>query len=314
MNNQYDYDVKNDLIGLLEARKDYSGMPEMSFYLERYHQESNIDKQSLQRFLIYRLASDLEDRGIREFDCDVCKKVTDSYLRTYTWLDGYSCKKQDGTEIKYELKNGITTYRGDTMTSAWVPIKNYIKLKLGVNSNPKGDSWKLYFLRNIGEIELSEEAGRFLRLTHSIGNFIPVPMGFNVGRSGYYGNWDSWDLTLTHIFNWYADNTDSVKLHDNSALRRLFEYAQENYMDFTVRKCEVWLESFGTWESFVKKNYLDAFVDEQGVPRKFYSAHSLDRPIAKSKNIEEFEMFFKTCNECIEQRGKQITEDNNNQW
>ena len=314
MNDQYDYDVKNDLIDLLEATKDYSGMPEMSFCLERYHQESNIGKQSLLRFLIYRLASYLEDRDIGEFDCDACKKVTNSYLMTYTWLDGYSCEKQNVSEIKYELKNGITSYRGDTMTSAWVPIKNYIKLRLGVNSIPEEDLWELYFFKNIEEIDPSPEAGRFLQLTHSIGNFIPVPMGFNVGRSGEYGKWDSWDLTLTQIFNWYADNTDSTKPHNNAALRRLFMFALENYKDLTVKKCEAWLGSFGTWESFVKENYLEAFVDDQEAPKKFYSTHSLDRPIAMSKNIEEFETFFKTCNECIEQRGKQIAEANNNQW
>ena len=58
------------------------------------------------------------------------------------------------------------------------------------------------------KVRLSPEAGRFLQLTHSIGNFIPVPRGFNTGRSGEYAKWDSWDLTLAQIFQWYTDNSD----------------------------------------------------------------------------------------------------------
>ena len=205
--------------------------------------------------------------------------------------------------VKYELTNGKLIYRGDTMTSAWVPIKNYIKLMMHVQTIPEQDMWELYFFRNTGKIELPSEAGRFLQLTHSVGNFIPVPEGFNKGRSGEYAKWDFWDLTLNQIFMWYNDNADLTKSRCHDALNRLFTYADDKDV---VGRCEAWLEMFGTWENFIKENYLEAFINEQGMPKVFFFGHSLDDPLPKT--FEEFETFFKNVNECIEQRGKQIVD------
>lgn len=49
---RYDYDVKNELIDLLETKQDFSGVLEMPYYLEQYHQETSTARQNLQRFLI----------------------------------------------------------------------------------------------------------------------------------------------------------------------------------------------------------------------------------------------------------------------
>ena len=38
---RYDYDVKNELIDLLETKQDFSGVLEMPYYLEQYHQETS---------------------------------------------------------------------------------------------------------------------------------------------------------------------------------------------------------------------------------------------------------------------------------
>lgn len=58
---RYDYDVKNNLIDLLETKQDFSGVLEMPYYLEQYHQETSIARQNLQRFLIYKLSYYLDD-------------------------------------------------------------------------------------------------------------------------------------------------------------------------------------------------------------------------------------------------------------
>ena len=223
---RYDYDVKNNLIDLLEAKQDFSGVLEMPYYLEQYHQETSTARQNLQRFLIYKLSSYLSDTDLKQFDCDVCEEMTTSYLKAYHWLDGYWSEQQPSTAVKYEVTNGDITYRGDTMTSAGIPIKNYIQLKMSGQSKIQGNMWELYFLRNMEKIKLSPEAGRFLQLTHSIGNFIPVPSGFNTGRSGEYAKWDSWDLTLTQIFQWYTDNSNMTDICNHGALERLFTYAK----------------------------------------------------------------------------------------
>lgn len=299
---RYDYDVKNNLIDLLEAAQNFSGVLDMPYYLEEYHQETSTAIQNLQRFLIYKLSYFLDNRELKEFDCDVCEEMTASYLKTYDWLSGYRSEQQQSTTIKYEVTNGETVYRGDTMTSAWTPIKNYIQLRMPGQNKIQGDKWELYFLRNIEKIRLSPEAGRFLQLTHTIGNFIPVPRGFNTGRSGEYAKWDSWDLTLAQIFQWYMDNSDMTDICNHEALERLFTYAKDK--ESAIQYCEAWLQLFGTWDNFIKENYLEAFVNKNGTPKKFFPGHSLDKPLPKT--LKEYEIFFQSVNKCIEKRGKQI--------
>ena len=296
---KYDYDVKNDLIDLLETKQDFSGVPEMPYYLKQYHQETNISRQNLQRFLIYRLSASMNDNDVKKFDCDVCKEMVAFYLKTYHWLNGYRSTLQPSATTKYEVTNGSVTYRGDTMTSAWIPVKNYIQLKMPGPYQRKEGKWELYFLRNMEKIELSPEAGRFLQLTHSIGNFMPVPSGFNTGRSGLYANWDSWDLTLTQIFQRYADNSDMPEICNHGSLERLFFYSRNK--ESAIGHCEAWLKLFGTWENFAKENYLEAFLDKNGVPKKFFPGHSLENPLPKT--LEEYETFFQTVNKCIRARG-----------
>ena len=136
---RYDYDVKNELIDLLEIKQDFSGVLEMPYYLEQYHQETSTARQNLQRFLIYKLSYYLDNTDLKQFDCDVCEEMTTSYLKTYHWLDGYRSRQQPQMTVKYEVTNGDITYRGDTMTSAWTPIKNYIQLKMTGQSKMQGN-------------------------------------------------------------------------------------------------------------------------------------------------------------------------------
>lgn len=83
---RYDYDVKNNLIDLLETKQDFAGVLEMPYYLEQYHQETSTARQNLQRFLIYKLSYYLDDSDLKQFDCDVCEEMTTSYLKNIIGL------------------------------------------------------------------------------------------------------------------------------------------------------------------------------------------------------------------------------------
>lgn len=107
------------------------------------------------------------------------------------------------------------------MTSIWTTLKEYIKLKTGVSKINENDTWEMFILRECQRINLSFNAGLFLELGHSIGNFIPVPQGFNVGRSNW-GKWDYWGLTLYQIYQWYRDNSVQRGYYNNQALETLF--------------------------------------------------------------------------------------------
>lgn len=300
MKYQYDFDVKDDLLSALQKSQNFSGAEELRHWLTMYISEGDRNKKNLIKFCIYKYSSHLSDDNLKNFDCDVYFDITDSYKKTYRWLNGYTCQKQQKS-VKYELVHGNSVFRGDTMTSIWTVLKEYIKLKTAVYKITDNDSWENFIIRNINNIKISNHCGRFIQLGHSIGNFIPVPPGFNVGRSNW-GKWDSWDLTLTQIYQWYVDNRTSGNYINNNALERLF--ANDRYRQSTVENCQNWLRSFGTWENFVRGNYLESFLDRNGIPKKFFKKHSLDYPLPCT--LQECEEFFRTANECIENRGKTI--------
>ena len=306
MRYQYDYDVKEDLIELLQEKNNFSGQPELEHYLQVYRNEKDEIKRNLMKFCIYKLTQYLSDIEVSSFDCDASKEITKSYQKTYSWLEDSVFQNQkdrngNNSPVKYELLNGNSIFRGDSMTSIWTTLKGYIKLKTGVSKINNDDTWEMYILRESSRINLSANAGRFLGLGHSIGNFIPVPQGFNVGRSNW-GKWDYWDLTLYQIYQWYMDNDLQNMNVNNQALETLF--TGDRNKQSSIINCEIWLRSFGTWGNFVKQNYMESFIDKKGVPIKFFKNHSLK--YSTPKTLKEYEEFFKTINECISSRGKSI--------
>lgn len=293
MKYRYDYDVKDDLMEMLQKKKDFSGAEELKIYFQEYQNEKNSIKKNLMKFCIYKLSPNLNDAEMRNFDCDVSKGITESFQKTYAWLEDSICQNQkdrnrNNIPVKYELLSGNTLYRGDTMTSIWTTLKEYIKLRTGVSEINENDTWERFILREHKKIKLSFNAGVFLELGHSIGNFIPVPRGFNVGRSNW-GKWDYWDLTLYQIYQWYKDNSVRSGNYNNQALEILFQ--NDTNKESSIKYCVSWLECFETWGSFVKYNYMESFLDKNGVPKSFFKNHSLSYPIPKT--IKEFEEFLK---------------------
>lgn len=306
MKYQYDYDVKDELMALLTEKANFSGVNVLSHYMEVYRNEKNPSTRNLIKFCIYKLSAHLSDRELKNFDCDVSRGVIESFPQTYSWLTSSVIEHQtdrngNAIPMKYQLRTSDTVFRGDTMTSIWTTLKEYAKLKTGTHMIDETDSWELFILRNHKKVDLSYHAGRFIQLGHSIGNFMPVPPGFNVGRSNY-GEWDYWDLTLCQIYQWYMDNPGHSEYINNRALEILF--ANDRNKQTSILNCQMWLERFETWERFVQQNYMESFVDKNGIPKKFFKSHSLNNPLPTT--IKEFEEFFKTVNECIMVRGKRI--------
>lgn len=303
MEYQYNYDVKEEFIKLLQKKGEFDGAKELGYYLDKYQKEKSKIKRNLIKFCMYKLSVDLLDQELSKFDCDVSKYVIESFSGTYKWLENAVCQNQKDwngkpINVKYELLKDDMIFRGDTMTSIWTVLKGYLKLKNGISEISENDTWESFFLRECDKLKLSNQAGNFLQLGHSIGNFLPVPPGFNVGRSNF-GKWDSWDLTLSQIYEWYLENSYQ---HNSKALERLF--INDKNKDTTVLNCEKWLLDFGTWDNFIKENCLTAFVDKKGIPKKFFKSHTLDNPLPRT--LGEYEEFFATVNECIEIRGKEI--------
>lgn len=294
--------VLEDFMVLLEHNHDFSGFPELEKYFF-YVENTEVSKKKIfMLFCIYRLSRKLRNKELKYFECDCSKDITNLYKTTYHWLNNFVC--ENTVTEKYQLRHFDTNtlFKGDTMTSVFTPLKKYIKLKYDIRcTSSKTEDWEVYWLKNIDTIDISEYAADFIYWGYSFANFLPVPECFNKGRSNC-GKWDSWDLTLAQIYQWYLDNPQMNSQTDNSALKKLFKHAAKS--ENPVPYCTEWLKSFASWGNFIEQNYMQAFVLPDGRPKKFFPNHTLEYGLPKT--LEECEEFFKNAVFCVKERGKII--------
>lgn len=209
--------------------------------------------------------------------------------------------------------------RGDTMNAAWIPLKYYFKQcdKLSEVLNGKkgnltipqdklshgfhNESWFTYILENIEQFEniITDEINEFLKYHHHIGNFMLVPQdgGLNSGRSNF-GKWDSWDLTLLTIHEFFKNNID---VNDPFVLDEKLNISKSGEIKFLNNiQAKTWLASFGTWENFLELNYLQDYVDDNLTPILLFKEHSFVKPLPTTE--EEFVDYFKNTTELIKAR------------
>lgn len=299
---KYDYDFKDDLIQKLKMNEDFSGCEKLKEFLRAYQIVDDEKKKNLLKFIIYKLSANLENSEIKYIDCDVTEKSIKVFKNAYIWLEDYEIVSQKETcSQKFELVKKGVNFRGDTMTSALIPLVRYFELK-GINEKMYKGGFEDYILDNINSLTISKNVSDFLSNVHTIGNFIPVPRGFNKGRSNF-GKWDSWDLTLQQIYKWYQDNEDLNEKINNKSLELLFSYSENK--DECITYCVEWLRTFTSWKEFVNQNYLKSFLDVKGKPKLFFREHSFKKPLPQT--IEESEEFFANVNICILKRGMEIS-------
>ena len=297
---EYNYDCKEVVISELLKLNDFSGCEKIKEFIRLYQVVEDEKKKNLLKLNLYKLSGQLDVRHIREFDCDSCEDVTEVYNKAYKWLNDYNIEKQRNKTVKYELVKDDVYYRGDTMTSPLTHLKRYFVLQ-GFDEKTIRKNFDDFVLDNISNINMSENASNFICNTHSIGNFFPVPQGFNTGRSNF-GKWDSWDLVMRQIYLWFQDNPNISVQTNNTALTKLLSNSK-NVGD-AVDHCVQWLKNFSDWKDFVNGNHLNSYVDSKGKPILFFKNHSLENPLPNT--LEEMEEFFKNANNCILKRGIEV--------
>lgn len=254
----------------------------------------------------------------------------------HEWLIHPTIQKQEGYARKYEIKNGSgTIYRGDTMTSAWPFIKEYLT-RLWFETPDSDKKFKPLFERHdkntikvpddkyserylwlkdyfydqiisnkefleIIEDRISKEARAFLDNYHKPGNMIICPKKFNKERaSGFQASFDTVDRMLWAIYNYFQTN-------EKKYLEKLFKEKDESIKNF-----EKWMDeaNITKWSDFVEDNLLDDFVeDETQIPLSMKTGKPIEDsedydPMPKSLN--EFEEFFSNLNQKIKARTKRI--------
>lgn len=123
----------------------------------------------------------------------------------------------------------------------------------------------------------------FISIYHTLGNFIPVPVGCNRPR-GTGVLKDYWDLTLKIIYDYYVCGED--KIRDIVGKAKESKELYERYKN--------WLDSFEKWECFVEKNYLQDFVNCRVgggycMPKELWEGHFFGNPLPTTREqIEQF--------------------------
>lgn len=218
------------------------------------------------------------------------------------------------------VTNNKIKYYSDTMTSVQGLINRFyelvyiednktkeIKISLKkfeeMNSNPsKYPIFKKYF---VDDNEDSRIVLDFIKHYHTLGNYIPVPRGFNHARSGNYASHDMWDITLMKIKEYY----DSKEKCDFSKMKKVVLELLHNSddIDYTI----AWLNKFESWKNFVDKNYLrkkvingevyDNYVNENyEIDSFFKNKHSFENPTLKTKG--DYLDYFKRITQIIKNR------------
>lgn len=130
----------------------------------------------------------------------------------------------------------------------------------------------------------------FLDLSHTIGNYCPVPVGLNMARGKSCAIHDYWDLMLEKIYEWFNEEDNDKKM---IALKKLLHINDtkkaEDYNSYIM--CEKWLQWFvdnkndgdtNGWRTFVETLFLQDFVkdfeDHQYEPDPFWKEHNWNNP------------------------------------
>lgn len=232
-------------------------------------------------------------------------------IELYKSLSSENPLEHNNLKLKFEIGDAYShdfVFRGDTMNSCAGTVNAYIRL--------------------YGN-KLPDEALEFAALTHTIGNYTPVPykkrgVEFNSPRgfNNYKIN-DYWDLTLLGIYNWFLEKNGKISKYN----LRLIDVVKNIE---SVQMVEKWLENFKddngkySWNKFVRDNYMEEFVElveivegskngeneeSFGMPRELWDGHfdsfeDYNRPSTE----EEFIQFFIRVNEAIKTRGIRMCE------
>lgn len=163
--------------------------------------------------------------------------------------------------------------------------------------------------------EKEEGLDIFLSAWHTLGNYCPVPSGFNCPRSNF-GKHDFWDLTLMMIRKWYL--TDDEMLKERILKEDLYHYrSQEDDIEACVRWLNLCGGDEGTgevrWEKFVQTLCFEDWVncDKESSDYEYYEViplwegHGWDNALLP---VDNWRKFFLEYNRRILERAKKLIE------
>lgn len=158
--------------------------------------------------------------------------------------------------------------------------------------------------------------GEFMNRCFTVGNYCPVPKGFNSARSGQGACHDYWDLTLIQIRKWYLEDDDKelmMLLHCDTFCEK-------------VKNCKEWLswtangdKKEKAWRRFVDSLLMQDYVwnEDDGIDKgnekyyqvkEFWPNHSWENS-ELPKDDEKIKEALKGIIERIAKRSHRIVEE-----
>ncbi len=276
---------------------------------------------ALERYLLYKSTVCMGSRYYPAMDLFIREDI-----RLFGLQEKFDCDRAELTREIYAKLWGNVPFSwdnpfiyGETMTSIQAMLNRLVEIdEKDFEHKYRNKHWSKYmsmvhvlnlyysdpdFLNRLNDISPSIHI--FANSVHTIGNFIPVPPGFNVARSKY----DYWDLTLVKIREWYFENDPDEK---NAILSVLLEKARNKRID--KENCKIWLSLCGKgmdgmegWKNFISTNYMHDFVaGDEAMPIMFYENHSWIEPIPTTE--DDLNKLFDKCSELIYKRSQRMVD------
>lgn len=307
------YDFAIEIIRINLKNKKYKGKKE-----QLANELLDVNTPIIGKYILYK-------NYFEEADPDICSRLLKEIIRNI-WEEKYlnNCISQDN--------KGMKTIHTDTMTSVQTLINQFYLCVCNENNSQEWESYKRennakYFSKKAMEImyranldakddELpypifhyyfhsdnkdSKIILDFISHYHTLGNYIPVPDGFNTLRSGNYGSHDMWDITLMKIKEYYDYALfNPIKDNNHSILELL--HIDKGY-DNTYK----WLATYGSQENFMKKNYLGMYIENDDILSAFKEKHRFNHPELKTK--DDYLAYFETITNLIKKRTETIYDE-----
>ena len=220
--------------------------------------------------------------------------------------------------IDYMTSNGKIT--SDTMTSIQHTLGKYFSDTFPnevieyMKKNPRQRNVSAIMCKNMFEqfgsvkkaLNNNKNLEHFISVYHTIGNYVPVPKGFNAARSGpgVSSSYDYWDLSLMKIKEVFDLKEDS-EIRMNVAFHPISQLLHSEEKIQAIQNCLSWLNAYSSWNDFVEKNFFQDYVDKDGEVIPFCEGHSWN---AGCNEVAEYDMFFENAWKRIETRSQRMIE------
>lgn len=298
--------------------------------------EEYCNASSIEKYIIYKTYTSKNDWSNiifhgKSFREEVRKQYSRRHGRKIIkWIqDPDSDFRNNRQSLLKEIYNGIWPELGsictysDTMTSAQYIMSGYFEKEIETGqeksrrrqrcsarymitalvAEPGGKGLKEKIEMSAARLdEKKEHLEEFLSAWHMLGNYCPVPNGFNGPRSNF-GKHDFGDLTLMMIRKWYFAEDKILK---ESILKDLL-HAQGD-----VRACADWLNKCGgtqgsgevRWKKFVQTLCFEDWVNQDYEVIPLWEGHERDHALLPNN----WGGFFQECHRRILERTKRLRE------